>query len=261
MTKKPLRLWPTSLYAINYLSGAAAEFTASAFFFPPVTMDLSNLNLINENFLADKVTPFQMDFLLAEGWRHFGQHFFRYNVGIYKQELRLVHPLRIRLDEFVLTKSKRRIRRKNADLEVVVRPASIDTQKQQLFHRHAARFEHSIPQSIFTFLDENPSEIPCKTLELCVFDKEQLAAVSFFDVGETSVSSIYAMFEPEFAKRSLGILTILLEIEYAIEKGKSHYYLGYAYEGESFYDYKKEFNATETFDWQGRWRRGDAGKG
>ena len=32
------------------------------------------------------------------------------------------------------------------------------------------------------------------------------------------------------------------------------YYHGYAYEGESFYDYKKRFSATEEFDWRGRWQ-------
>jgi arginine-tRNA-protein transferase len=62
------------------------------------------------------------------------------------------------------------------------------------------------------------------------------------------------MFDPEFSSRSLGIFTMLNEIEFAIEKKKEFYYQGYSYEGESFYDYKKRFRGTECFDWNGKWK-------
>ena len=47
---------------------------------------------------------------------------------------------------------------------------------------------------------------------------------------------------------------MLKEIEFAQENGKEFYYQGYAYEGESFYDYKKRFRGTEVFDWKGNWK-------
>jgi arginine-tRNA-protein transferase len=65
------------------------------------------------------------------------------------------------------------------------------------------------------------------------------------------------MFEPDAAHRRLGIFTLLKEIEYAIETGKEFYYLGYAYEGRSFYDYKKRFRGSEAFDWAGNWKTFD----
>ena len=77
--------------------------------------------------------------------------------------------------------------------------------------------------------------------------------MSYFDIGGESVSGIYAMFEPKSAGRSLGIFTMLKEIEFARERGKEFYYLGYAYAGNSFYDYKKRFSGTEMFDWNGCW--------
>jgi arginyl-tRNA--protein-N-Asp/Glu arginylyltransferase len=46
---------------------------------------------------------------------------------------------------------------------------------------------------------------------------------------------------------------MLKEIEYAIGNGKELYYQGYAYEGESFYDYKKRFRGTEIFDRKHSW--------
>jgi arginine-tRNA-protein transferase len=67
------------------------------------------------------------------------------------------------------------------------------------------------------------------------------------------------MFEPSAARRSLGIFTMLLEIEYARTGAKQLYYQGYAYEGNSFYDYKKRFGSLESFDWRGNWHSFDAG--
>ena len=212
-------------------------------------------SFINEEFYSQKVSSQEMDVLLVNGWRHFGTHFFRYNLGFYENEIRLVIPLRIRLSDFTRSKSQNRIFRKNQDLQTIVRPIEITKEKEILFDRHKQRFKSGIPDSIYDFLDENASNTPCKGFEICVYDGKKLLAASFFDVGETAVSSIYAMFSPEASKRSLGIFTMLLEIDFALNNDKSFYYQGYCYNGNSYYDYKKQFRGLENFDWQGNWRK------
>ena len=212
-----------------------------------------HFSFINEEFFAFRAAPEQMDALWREGWRHFGAHFFRYNLGFYEYEIRRVLPLRIRLDDLKFSKSQRRVFNKNRDLETVIRPVRIDAEKESLFERHKRRFKSGVPRSIYDFLSDEPAVVPCEALEVCVFERGNLLAASFFDVGEKSISSIYAMFEPSAEKRSLGILTMLLEIRYALEFGKKFYYSGYAYEGNSFYDYKKRFSALENYDWRGGW--------
>jgi arginine-tRNA-protein transferase len=208
---------------------------------------------INEEFYADAVRPDQMDTLWSEAWRHFGSHFFRYSLGFYREDIRQVLPLRIRLADFTLSKNQRRVLRTNEDLNVSVRPIVIDDDTEALFHRHKQRFEHSVPDTIYDFLSPEPATTPCSAYEVRVTRGDELVAVSFFGVGEQATSGIYAMFEPAMSERSLGIFTLLKEIEYSIEQGKQFYYLGYAYEGESFYDYKKRFRGTETFDWNQTW--------
>jgi arginine-tRNA-protein transferase len=217
-------------------------------------MNLAEFDLINEEFYTSEVSPIQLDFLLAEGWRHFGQHFYRYNLGFLKNEFRFVIPLRIRLAGFKFSRSQRRVINKNKDLRSIIRPIEFTDEKHALFKQHKMRFDHGIPENIYSFLDKEAATIPCPALEFCIYDKDKLLAVSFLDTGEKSVSSIYAMFAPEEAKRSLGIFTMLLEIQYAIENNKKFYYQGYAYEGESFYDYKKRFSALEFYDWYGDWK-------
>lgn len=216
-------------------------------------MFTENFRYLNEQFYAEKVLPQQLDALLEQSWRHFGKHFFRYNLGLYQNEIRLVIPLRINLAKFSLSKSQRKILRKNADLQTIIRPVEITDEKNILFEIHKQRFKEGIPDSIYDFLDEDAANIPCKTLECCIYREKELLAVSFFDVGETSMSGIYACFKPEETTRSLGIFTMLLEIEFAIKNNKTFYYQGYAYQGNSFYDYKKRFRALETYDWSGNW--------
>jgi len=197
--------------------------------------------------------PQQLDLLLADGWRHFGTHFFRYNLGFYEHDIRRVIPLRIRLADFLLSKSQRRVLRKNDDLEIVIRPLAADRESEHLFDRHKQRFKSDLPNSIYDFVAADVDSSPTEAMELRVCENGKLCAVSYFDIAAASVSGVYAMFEPSMSTRSLGIFTMLREIEFAANSGKQFYYLGYTYEGNSFYDYKKRFSGNEMFDWSGSW--------
>jgi len=208
---------------------------------------------INEEFFAERVTPEQLDTLLADGWRHFGEQFFRYSLGVHEAEIRRVIPLRIRLANFSPSKSQRRVLRQNADLDVAIHPVEVTDESADLFQRHKQRFKFGVPDSLYDFLSDDPASVPCEAFELAVHHQGKLVAASYFDVSAASLSAVYGMFDPDLAWRSLGIFTMLKEIEFAMSSGKEFYYQGYAYEGESFYDYKKRFRGTECFDWKGNW--------
>jgi arginine-tRNA-protein transferase len=132
----------------------------------------------------------------------------------------------------------------------VIRPITVTPEVESLFERHKQRFDHGVPDSIYDFLSCEPASVPCAAMEIRVESKEDLLAVSFFDVGERSTSGIYAMFDPDESVRGLGTFTMLKEIEFSIASGRQFYYQGYCYEGESFYDYKKRFRGIESFNWQ-----------
>lgn len=217
---------------------------------------------INEEFQAESVSPAGIDALWADGWRHFGTHFFRYNLGIYEFDIRVVVPLRIPLGNFAFSKSQRRTLRRNSDLTTEIGPIDVTPQAEKLFKRHRQRFRSGVPNSIYDFIAEESEASPVESREISVKDASgKLLAVSYFDIGASAVSGIYAMFDPEEARRGLGIFTMLKEIEFAISEGKELYYLGYAYEGESFYDYKKRFRPSEAFNWKGAWESYANGKG
>ena len=209
--------------------------------------------LIEDHVFRDRVSPEELDGLLAEGWRHFGTMFFRYNAAVMEGRLHFILPLRIELEGWKATRSQQRVIKKNADLRTEIRAASIDREKQAMFLRHSRRFTDNIPTSLENFLHPEPAEIPCRCEEVAVFLGEQLVAVSFLAIGKEAVSGIYGIFEPEYASRSLGVFTMLEEIRYAREIGVKYYYSGYSTMAPSHYDYKKGFEGLYAYDWGGQW--------
>ena len=210
--------------------------------------------IINQVAHEEQLDPRQMDWAWANGWRHFGSHFFRYSTAETSSAPQHVIPLRVCLDRFALSKSQKRIYHKNQHIKIKVRDARIDDEKINLFERHKVRFTENIPDSLYLFLGQDPATVPCDTKEICLFLDSRLVAVSFWDIGHTATSSIYAMFDPQETKRSLGIYLILLSIYFSQHLDKKYYYPGYAYKEPSHYDYKKRFSGLEYYDWRGEWR-------
>lgn len=213
--------------------------------------------LIQEQGTLDLAPPEAMDFLWSRGWRHFGRDFFRYNLTLSESgELRHIQPLRIVLEEFVPSRSQRRVMRKNSDLVVEMGPAVVDAAREALFLRHRERFTSNLPDSLRNFLPSpEPATLPCECREIRLLEHGRLLAVSYLDCGAEAVSSVYAMFEPDAAPRSPGIFTMLEEIAFARRGGRRFLYPGYATREASHYDYKKGFAGLQAYDWEsGDWR-------
>jgi arginyl-tRNA--protein-N-Asp/Glu arginylyltransferase len=212
--------------------------------------------VLDDAFICDSVPAEAMDGLWAAGWRHFGRYFFRYSTQPGEHgDAQTITPLRIDLVRFTPSKSQRRVLRKNADLKWEITPVRLDNELRAMFQRHKERFSYNVPDTLETFLGHDPVSGPCECHMLRVFEKDRLIAASFFDVGKTAASSVYGIFEPEQSKRSLGIFTMLLEVQHCREAGLKWLYPGYATHESSAYDYKKQFHGTEMLDWStGEWR-------
>lgn len=211
--------------------------------------------LIFEELHIEYITSIDMDQMLAEGWRHFGTYFFRYNMNIYKGQLCNVIPLRIYLEDFNYTKSQRKVIKKGSRFRHIIQPVNITKEQTILFNQHKSRFEEGAPNSLNDFLSHEPAKVPGKANELLIYDGDKLIAASYFDLGREAISSIYGMFDLDYGKYSLGIYTMLIEIEYALRNGYLFYYHGYCYDVPSFYDYKKRFLSSEFYDWKEAWHQ------
>ncbi len=199
-----------------------------------------------------QVSQTNLDGLLATGWRHFGIQFFRYNLSIHEESVCRVFALRLNLLKYNHSKRFRKIMRKNVSFRTEIKLAEVNQQKIDLFEQHKKKFTSNIPNSVYDFISPN-LETPIPPYELNIFDGDQLIATSFFDISEKGISSIYGFFDLAYSANSLGLYTMLLEIEHAIGLGKQYYYHGYCYDVKSFYDYKKQFPALEWYDWREKW--------
>ena len=206
---------------------------------------------------CEKCSPEDIDKIWADGWRNFGTKFFRNQVDYLEKEEKWVKilPLRINLEKFTFRKNQLKVLRQNANTtEVRYQKIEINAEVEAMFQKHIERFFSNKPNAITDFLGENSELMPHDSLECALYDEnKKLYATSYFGIGKESISSIYATFDTDFGKRSPGLHTLLEEIRYAQTHQKRYIYFGYAHDVPSHYDYKKQFNGLEFYDWQGNW--------
>lgn len=196
-----------------------------------------------------KLSAKQHDELLANGW-------FRNDVNVFTSSIKFMGDawrscimLRVPLENFTWKKRLRRLHRKNSGLfNVVIRPFQHTPEKEELWQGFK-REVHGwvlIPQ-LDKHLLKNASPVHFNTWELCVYKDSKLVAFSVFDQGEHSISSLEAAYDTNFQRYSLGIYTMLMEIEYGIRNGMTYYYPGFFPRGVPMFDYKLRPGQVEFF--------------
>jgi arginine-tRNA-protein transferase len=165
------------------------------------------------------------DTLLSEGDRRAGPVLYRTQCP----NCAACEALRIPVARFEPTKSHRRVWKLNErDVRVEVGPPLSSPERVALYNRH--RDERGLARS------EAPisvAEYHLQYVESCVETREiryvldgQLVAVSILDVGIRSASSVYHYFDPAFSRRSLGVYSVLKEMELCRSWNMDWYYLG-----------------------------------
>ena len=100
---------------------------------------------------------------------------------------------------------------------------------------------------------------PVATIEIEYFLQDRLLGVSIADQSSEALSSVYMYFDPDFARRSLGVYSVLREIDYCRETGRPYYYLGFYVKNCSKMDYKARFRPYEMLNADYEWVRSAAG--
>lgn len=169
---------------------------------------------------------------------------------------------RIRVDEFVPSRSQRRAMRRNGELQrKAVSPWATEEQFQ-LFRRYLDsrhRDGGMADMDIFEFaamIEETP--IRSRVIEYHgqngTPEDIDLAAVCLTDVLDDGLSMVYSFFDPDRTPASLGTFVILDHVKIAREAGLPFVYLGYWVPGSPKMDYKSNFSGLEIFH-KGEWRK------
>ncbi|UWQ12601.1 arginyltransferase [Aliiroseovarius crassostreae] len=166
---------------------------------------------------------------------------------------------RIRVEDFVPTKSQKRTVRKNAALQRRARAPWATENQFDLFRtyldsRHADGGMADMDVFEFAAMIE---ETPIKTRVIEYRSpsdqrKGDLTAVCLTDVLDDGLSMVYSFYDPDLQDLSLGTYMILDHIELAREVGLPYVYLGYWVPGSPKMDYKAKFSSLEVYR-HGEW--------
>lgn len=184
-----------------------------------------------------------------KGWVSGSWSISRSNFDSYEGRYYKAFPTRYKLWEFKFTKSLRRVLNKNRDLKVVIRPRRITPEKSKLHDFYNIARHGEIPRKPLTEVYKYQSNNGSEKMEICVFKGEKLVACSFFEVGSFATYGNLSFWDLNEKDRSLGTLTFLLEVKYALSKKMYYHYLGHFYPQNSAYHYKARFRGLELFDW------------
>ena len=158
------------------------------------------------------------------------------------------YSVRVRVPEFSPSRSQRRSINRNRDLIRAVEGPVADIDQHALFCKYLeARHAGAMNEADYGCYRELVESSPVNTILVKYFLREQesgeqrLAAVAITDCLDDGLSMVYAFFDPEFGRRSLGTFMILDHVGLCRERGLKRLYLGFWVPGSSSMNYKIRF--------------------
>ncbi|MCZ8548073.1 arginyltransferase [Mesorhizobium qingshengii] len=175
--------------------------------------------------------------------------------------------VRILAQEFVISRSMRRVLQHNSDLVGVMHGAEPSTEQYSLFRSYLDARHRRGGMSDMTVLDYammvEDTHVDTKVIEyrrrgpdtfITGKGQGELIAVALTDKMADGLSMVYSYFNPDFDERSLGTFMILDHIARARAMGLPHVYLGYWVNGSRKMNYKMRFMPQEHLGPKG-WER------
>ena len=164
--------------------------------------------------------------------------------------------IRVPVARFIPDKSQRRCAKRNRDLRVTCGKPNLTPAKVALYEKYLAlrhlNTEVVGADALESFLYDSPLR---ETTEFEYRDgSDKLLAVAICDMCPKALSSVYCFYDPEQSRRGLGTFAALYEIQYALEAGLQHYYLGYWVRDCAAMSYKANFGPSQVLGSDGMWR-------
>lgn len=199
---------------------------------------------------SERVSAQTYQILSQNGFRRSGKYLYRPHCGACQACM----ATRVPVAKFAPRRSQRRIARANADLSIAIEPAEYSQPHYELYARYVAgrhqegeMFPPSVEQ-YQTFLLDSWSD----TLFVCSYLDDQLVAVAVTDRQPDGLSAIYTYFEPTLPRRSLGVHSILQQIQLCRDWQLRYLYLGYWIRDSAKMAYKTDYRPIEILT-DNRW--------
>lgn len=162
--------------------------------------------------------------------------------------------IRVPIADFQPSRSQRKAWKRNQDVEVYSGYPVVDKTRLDLFNKHKLErglSDHPTSESHY----RNWLSVTCtRTVETRYVVDGRLIGVGILDLGRRDASSVYFYFDPDEDRRSLGVFSVLAEIEWLKRQGYRYYYLGLYVKGCAQLNYKARYLPHERLE-KGQWVR------
>lgn len=223
LSSHKIQFYVTTSYACGYLKGRASQ-----------SLVATPHHLISQKHYND---------LIKKGFRRSG----KFTYKPYCELCNACIPIRIKVKNFVSSKSFKRVVKKHQHLKAEILPLSfredhfkLYLEYQKMRHEKSKTADDEVNQYSEFLLQSN---IDSRLIQFQ--DQDQIKMVSFVDVVDDGISAVYTFFDTSDASRSYGSYSILWLINWCIEKKLDYVYLGYWIKASKKMNYKTHFKPFE----------------
>jgi arginine-tRNA-protein transferase len=202
-----------------------------------------------EAFQPADLDPETFAALMDRGFRRSGQLIYRPVCD----GCQACQALRVPVADFRPSRSQRRLRQRNVDLQVSIGLPRLARRKWTLYCDYLdSQHDDTMSREWDDFTDFL-YDSPIDTLEILYQVGDDPLAVSIVDRSSCTLNSVYVFFDPGHRRRGLGTYSALWEIDYCRRSGIAYYYLGFWVPGCSKMAYKSRFQPCEILDANHTW--------
>ncbi len=187
--------------------------------------------------------------LIQRGWRRFGHSYF-YPIC---QGCKECKSIRIDVKNFKPSRSQKRAIKKNKETLIYLQKPTLTYEHIDLYNRYHKFKEQKSGWNYYeidlqTYYEEFVVGAHDFGKEVLYFYDNKLVGVDLIDILEDGISSIYFYYDPGYAHLSLGIYSLLVQIDIAKRLGLDWIYLGYWVKGCASFAYKSSFKPHEVLE-------------
>jgi arginine-tRNA-protein transferase len=187
--------------------------------------------------------------VIKRGWRRFGNYYF-YPICNGCNECK---SLRIDVKNFKPSKSQRKAINRNKDTIYVVQKPTVTRKHIDLYNKYHKwkeqkdnwKYRRINYKDYYENFVEGAYDFG---KEVLYYKDDNLIAIDLIDIVDDGISSIYFIYDPDYAHLSLGIYSLIKQIEFAKILNKDWIYLGYWVDGCKSFKYKENFKPLQVLD-------------
>jgi arginine-tRNA-protein transferase len=189
--------------------------------------------------------------LIAQGFRRSGDQVYR----PYCQSCQACIPTRLAVKDFLPDRKQKRCMKKNANTQVVIKPADFDPVHFALYLRYQTARHLSEDKDPISAEDYKQflSSTWCKTWFVEFWINQQLVTVAVVDVLDNALSAVYTFFDPDYSAYSPGVFAVQWQIQQAKHLNLDFVYLGFWIKNCQKMSYKNQYQPLWGFidqQWQ-----------